>query len=232
MSALVIYPEDSGKDAEDVLRALVKLLTRALAPDHRHDKLKVNVANGEPRSAMRAHRWASPKEEGLRRALVRDLATRLRSGELIVFHHDGDEAWRGKPGSAKHDKAVEGLLRDVRRALNTGEPDTAPVPGFLRLVPHYSVEAWLYLNHAEVQRLAPERAARWLAAERRPGHGLDHLHKPKDDEAGKGLSDKHNRALAQSLRVEDLQESPSARAIVEAWRGCTPLMTALSAASP
>lgn len=232
MSALVIYPEDTGKDADEVLRALVKLLTRMLAPDHRHDKLKVNVASGEPRRAMRALVGKSKEDEALRRKLVNNLATRLSSGEIIIFHHDGDEPWRGEPGSAKFDKTITKLLRDVRRALNTGEPDTTPVPGFLRLVPHYSIEAWLYLNHAEVQRLAPERAARWLAAERRPGHGLDHLHKPKDDEAGKGLSDKHNRALAQSLRVEDLQESPSARAIVEAWRGCTPLMNALSATSP
>jgi hypothetical protein len=236
---LWVYTEDSGEASWEVIRRLLPrllLLVDGLTQTHR---LRVLRAEGGPRDAMNAHRWRGRDRRGeaLRRELVRELVARLRHDELVVFHHDGDCPWAGGPGSPDHDPAVEGLFDELRRALTAKgpAPGEGPLPGLLRLVPHASIEAWLYLHAEKVERLAAQgkaeaAAARvWLAEQLGP-EGLDHVDQPKDSCP---LRDKHNPALADGWPAERAaQRSPSLRHTVEAWRADPRLRRKLTATNP
>lgn len=176
----VIFAEDSGAGADEALQHLVRRLARRIEPDAQTqpERMPVRAAAGRPREMWHALKFASPRNEAGRRELVRDLATRLKTGQFVVLHYDGDEPW---PGQRPEKPAVESLLRDVLRLL---QGSVLP-PELLRLVPCYSLEAWLYLNRRAIERLdpgVPQRAETllWLEEHRGERGGYDHLSKPKD----------------------------------------------------
>lgn len=225
--AWLVYTEDSGKDADAVLFALIRKLAARIEPGTRTNLLDLRPAHGEPRRAMRAHAWKG--HEVLRRALVKELATRLKMGDIVVFHHDGDIPWQSGPGSPKHDRDLERLLHDVRRLL---ADDTDPGT-FLRLVPHYSIESWLYLNRGALRALVdsgkhgPELMA-WLDQNDHPTTGLDHVSKPKD---ACPAGDRHNQLLAvQAFPADEVaRKSPSWAHTEQTWAARTAVRAALRA---
>lgn len=210
----VIYTEDSGKRGPVVVENLVRRLLLESFPGTQERNIEIRAVGGEPRRAMGAHRWKS-RSDPLRRALVNDLATRFTVGDLVVFHYDGDEPWSGD-SSCKHDAQVAELLGDVDNRMGREHPEGR----FLRLVPFYSIESWLYLNRKVVQSLvdlgcAPRTALEWLDQNRDEAGGYDFVVKPK---AECPLGDRCNQNLTEQWSARHAKTaSPSWMAVVEAW---------------
>ncbi|MBL8617174.1 MAG: hypothetical protein JNM72_16310 [Deltaproteobacteria bacterium] len=223
---ITILTEDSGKQGAPVIEALVKAILQRLAPGLDSRRLVAHRPAGLVAQAMRGHRWKSTRgTPDLRRELLRDLGRRLRQGDWVVLHHDGDCAWCGG-GAPSHDDQVAALRAELERALGADAP--ACLPRLLLLRPFYSVEAWLYLNRDQVDALvrageAPAAAQAWLDGALREG-ALDHVEKPKD---ACPLGDAHNATLTTQLKRAPLERSPSFRATQGAWAAAPTLADAL-----
>ncbi len=139
---LRVYTEDSGRRSQEVFPPLLRGVLRRVEPSTQTQHLQIDPARGDAAAAMGANGWKG--DDVALRELVNDLATAIRTGRFAVLHVDGDCPWGGAPGAPAHDKHVDKLLAALRRQL--GLPPGAPVPGLLRLVPHHSIESWLYLN--------------------------------------------------------------------------------------
>lgn len=225
--------EDKSPHAYATLRAV----TRSLCVRVRGDRLLQRLELEEPagsdlRGAVESLGWGERKNA---RILARELATRLKVGELVVFHHDGDAAWsRRDRGVGRARRFEEKVLALVASAL--GESWPVLRSNLLLLIPYYSIESWLYLNHQEVRRLVDEGRvqAQALAQLRRwvEEHGaLDEV-----VEIGKAcrVGKDHNQCLAENqFPAKDAEErSPSFRATVAAWRCSQALLDRLQAPQP
>ncbi|MEZ4433373.1 MAG: hypothetical protein R3F65_13280 [bacterium] len=224
-----IFTEDSGKDAVATIEALLRRLLPRIEPLAQPQNVPPMTApHGEVAQALRGHRWKDRKADVPRRALVRDLARRLSMGDFVVFHCDGDAAWGG---TCPHDEPIDALMADVARLLNR------PVPAhFLRLVPHYSIESWLYLNRAAAERLVEQgkalpEALEWLDANACAARGYDHVTQPKRHCP---LHDRYNRLLAEDdwPRDEAATRSPSWAQLEADWSANPTLRAALRATNP
>lgn len=109
-------------------------------------------------------------------------------------------------------------------------------PHFLRVVPYYSIESWLYLNHQAAQRLvgtgqAPATALEWLESNRDSDGGYDTVDKPK---ASCPLGDRWNLELAGPgwPREEASSRSPSFRSVIEEWGANASLVALLRSTNP
>ncbi|MCB9553833.1 MAG: hypothetical protein H6705_18515 [Myxococcales bacterium] len=227
-----IFTEDSGADAAATIEALVRrLLPRIESLTQVQNVPRMERPHGDIARAISglSLKARTPRGEALRRALVDDLATRLVEGQWVILHHDGDVAWGGR---CRHDGPVESLLDEVMRRM---EVETRPF-NVLRLVPHYSIESWLYLNRAAVERLvargkALPAALEWLAVNASPDGGYDHVHKPKDECP---LLDRWNLELASKNwpRDDAAARSPSWARLEADWSANTTLCNALRATNP
>jgi len=234
---LVIYTEDSSKDADATMRALVERLLYRLEPNVQVHRVELRSALGDARAAAAAQRWKGQdaRGEGLRRALANELARRLVMGDFVVFHYDGDKAWDGQPGSP-HDGAVAELYREIHGHVEARGKGAGLLAGFLRLVPFYSVESWLYLNRKAVVDLVNagrplQEGLDWLDAHLDDDLGYDGVKKPKD---ACPLGAKCNRTLAEQQwsAATAAASSPSWRQVEADWTSCAGLMTALRQTCP
>lgn len=219
----VLCTEDSGKQARPVIEALVKKLLQRVDDGLQTQRLKFAFPADDAEQAVRGMAWKG--NPVLKRALVNYLAQRLQQNHWVVLHTDGDSAWAGAPGST-NDEAVRDLFETVRRRLSR-EPKR-----LLRLVPHYSIESWLYLNDAQVNAIEAANpkaagAAAWLQANAGETSGYDHVVQIKDKCP---LKDRFNEDLA-TVRwpaSEAAQRSPSWAEAERTWRGHPELSDALA----
>ena len=219
-----VYTEDSSKGAPKVFQRLLPRLFRLVEPSTQTQHLRVALAAGKAAQAMQGHLWKSTKARGwnLRDALVRELATRIVEGAIVVFHHDGDRPWTAGPGAPRHDAQVAELFGLVDKLVRSQHPTRGPAhgAGLLRLVPHYSIEAWLYLHQDKVVKLLgaggipPAEARGWILDPSQP-RGFDHVDQPK---VACPLGDKHNAELADGWPAASaLQRSPSLQHTIREW---------------
>lgn len=224
---VLILSEDSGKDGAAVLRALVgKALAHVFPGDTR--RLRFTPGEDAAAHWVHAARWKSdaPVGRGKKgqhqrdfRDLVRTIANwLLRPNPLgmVAFHYDGDTTWSRRAEAKTPQQYEKRILPKVRALLadptqgasiHKGAPRPIGLDGdalaaalsrLVEVVPHYSMEAWLYLNAAQLQRLAdgdqvpPAVRAKLAAWTADPG-SLQEIHQIKD--AG-WPNDKHNIALA------------------------------------
>lgn len=227
-TVFVLFTEDSGKHADPTLLALVTKLLVRVEPGTQTQRLDLQPARGEAREAWHAHRWRDRKNEAGFRALQRELATRLATRDFVVLHHDGDVPWGGRAGAPAHDAHIQ-RLRDalLRMGVDAAHLDER----LLLLVPHYSIESWLYLNREAAERLvrdhgAPDEALRWLTDHASAAGGYDHLDKPKDTCP---LEDRWNKALAENAWPAKgaATRSPSWAQAEADWGGRAALRAAL-----
>lgn len=123
---------------------------------------------------MRANRWRehrpnAPSAENLR-LLLRSIATHIaRSTHFCSFHYDGDTTWERRADSAS-DAQFEAIVGARLRQTLTQWLDSTHVAAeerdqrvarmlerLLPIVPHYSIEAWLFQNTDEL-RVACQRS--------------------------------------------------------------------------
>lgn len=212
----VLLTEDTGRDADAVLRAVFRSVLRLLEPDL--DSRAVSLAPPEEeakavRAVVRPDAWRGrgPGTRDRFILLARYIATKLRLADtFVVFHFDGDRAW-GRSGTSSNtadfDRIVSNGVRHAFGAIGREGDLEACMSRLLRVVPFYSMEAWLYQNTtaaADICRESPCGGAHvaqyeaW-AAER---GALDEVEQIKDREDLQCLKDQHNARLAKGFPYE------------------------------
>lgn len=232
---LALFTEDGSKRAPDVLVELVKKTALQVHEDTQTHRLTFRFAAGPPRDAFVGHRWrsAAAKDQPLRRQLVDHLATQVTLGSLVVVHVDGDIPWTDPHTRCAYDDALTRLIQDVQRRIESLRPANPPIAAdhILLLIPHYSIESWLYLNHDKLtdddlkrEGIDARHARNWLSVH--DPTGFDHLHQPKE---ACPLRDKFNHVLAsQWPAAVAATRSPSYAATLTRWRDTPRLLAALA----
>ena len=228
MSAqLVVFTEDAGAKAPEVFLALVKKLLQQLSPGLPTHRLPLVPAAPSTlaTSAWRGHLWRGSSAK--RQALVTELASRAKIGDIVLLHHDHDAA-HGQPSTLA--AQVSGLVTEVARVA----PPATWRGAILTLTPCYSVESWLYHNHSAVEALPVnerDAALQWLRGNLHDTTGYDHIPKPKDTCP---LNDKHNLTLATKAFPAEAAaaRSPSWQATQTRLSASPPLKALLTRINP
>lgn len=179
----LVLTEDSAKDADEIIRALLRQMFRqivAVKPDGR--RVEFTPVGAEAREASKGTNWQNPRHKHIVR-LRRQIATHLAGGGFVFFHFDGDEVWARRAKS----KNVRLFGRQIRARVELLVAQNAPRDGVAAamsrlhaIVPFYSIEAWLFQNERVGLKVATcaadvERFEAW-AADRTL---LDEVDKPK-----------------------------------------------------
>lgn len=240
---LLLLTEDSSKQADDVLEALAKEMLRLVEPRAQVYKLSFEpLKHTEARLAMRANHWRSrkPRDEQKIRELRRYIANILMQEQgFVLFHMDGDRRW-SKPGEQEDKTRVfDERIRKPVEQLVLGELLKKQSAASLKdrlsrlriVMPFYSIEAWVYQNTREAQRLCQEhytgRDVEHFQAWAEDRTLLDEVHQPKEQVC---LKDMHNLELATMgfPAREVYVAGKSFAAAVEGLKQCAELLQALA----
>jgi hypothetical protein len=226
--AVLLLTEDSAKDAPQVLEKLVRAALKLVVARPGPAEILFTPPPEQAAWWMHGNLWRSegnlPKAQvGQRNRHLRDLtqsiATHLLLRErlgVVCFHYDGDAAWSGRPTSPttlQFARIIRTRVRDLLTNPASGQASLhgrQPVPGLrgtelgaacdrlVEVVPYYSIEAWLYQNLDEADRIAatpPESISlqEQLASWRADRHQIERVLQIKKN---CGLHDRHNLALA------------------------------------
>ncbi|WP_084736912.1 hypothetical protein [Cystobacter ferrugineus] len=235
--SVLVLTEDSGADAYDTVRALVKEMLKLLVPavwTHRIDFKPLE--DERARLAMRGTTWQStnPLDEPARRLLIRSIITEiLKPNGFVLYHIDGDVPWSQRKSSANVREFLARMIPPIEAGVRSQLPAEAEtrMKRLRLLVPFYSIEAWLYQHTREATRLCSEegcgRCHSQLTDWEKNRASLDEVTQPK--ETTLCLKDKHNARLASSgFPARDVYEAEASFArTVDGLLECDELTAAL-----
>lgn len=252
LSALVLT-EDSANNAFATVRLLVKQLIQVVDPKTAVQRIDFEPATDEHvKRACIANRWKSTAlaDQPARIALIREIAGKLREpGGFVFFHFDGDTVWSKRKVSENHARFSEIIEAGVRetlrmrlltptmnrqtRSLSESEAEEViaeAMPKLVKVVPHYSIEAWCFQHTALARRIcaglqqaSPCRQCDDWEADRGL---LDELEKPKEKCC---LYSDHNQTLAGAgfPRDEAFNADKSFASVAHTMCDCSALTSAL-----
>jgi hypothetical protein len=245
--SFLVLGEDSADDAHLTLVALAKKLLRLVDPYYDEQHIRFEPPEGATvRAALRGNLWKSkePRDYAKRRDLIGYIATKLLEGEhaFVLYHIDGDRKWSEHDTGENDQKFRDFIQTDVRqfiehRLRQAGRPaEEISLSQLLLLLPHYSIEAWLFQNTQAGRKLCQEnprcqgkhveRFNEWEQNRRL----LDEIVKPKEEIC---FRSDHNHRLAESLDVEAVYYAEmSLHATAEDLMASEPLRCALEATRP
>lgn len=215
VSALVLT-EDSGDGAEACIAAVTKRMLQVIEPRAATHRVEFIPADQDCR-VVKGNMFRGVRAKGIGRHqrsreltdLVRAIATKVSEEgvvPIVLVHIDGDTSWADRELSRAYSD-IEDLTRRVRDLLMHGGPRTKGVDAaeaeqrirrICALIPHYSVEAWVFQNFSVLSTLIPsqERAFRRRLATWKEDRGLlDEI--PQIKEVAP-IGSKHNKTLAET----------------------------------
>lgn len=237
--SILILTEDSGQDGFATIQALVLAILQNSAPNAQWNLIEIAPTEDDNvLRSMRGNRWMDEKtneSHHYRTTLIQSIATTLGEGGFVVFHCDGDTSWKKRKESTKKTKfgklmepGIRARLRDAVKLTPT--KIEAAMKRVLIMVPHYSIEGWLYQNTDEAIRICHAHYAgkdvaqfdAW-AADRKQ---LDEVLKPKEAVC---LKDKYNHLLATTNFPFDIAVAAgkSLKQAVAQFEACADLQIAL-----
>jgi len=157
---LLVLTEDSAKSASRVVELLFKRLVTATIPGANISQLDPRPISPELTRIMRANNWRSAQKEH-RQDIVR-LCNAIKvfiadPSSFVVFHHDADLPWRNRHNRGLREQFQKCVFNTVKMMMEQDRRTPAFVQEALsrviHLVPHYSIEAWLYQNIDEARKL-------------------------------------------------------------------------------
>jgi len=244
--SILVLTEDSSSSAEATLEALSKKMVRLVDPccKTQSSAIRFEPADDRAKSAARANRWKSRqcRDQQASRALIRTITNHLLQQSppgFVFFHFDGDRPWSERAHSEnlkRFGEVIEGpVLAALRFHCKQAERDldeSAPETKLIRIVPFYSIEAWLLQNTRAARRLLKKTGgcrqadSALLDAWKADPSLLDELSKPKEQIC---LGARFNKELASSAfpakKVERVRKSFAL--VVDSMRACQPLVDAL-----
>jgi hypothetical protein len=228
--SILALTEDSSKQAQPALRALIKKTLGLVDPHTRTQPGVLELTPPDEATALASHaqRWRSTKAAdhhhkiSLRKAIATQLGT---DHGFVFFHLDGDTPWckRGKEPRATFEREVATYVQQRIGA--------SAMSRLLLVVPHAAIEAWLYQNTTKATQLCEQhyrgehtsKFAAWAA----DCAILDEVEGVKHTTC---LTNQHNQALAETAfparEVEAVGKSYAA--FVKACSECAELRAALA----
>lgn len=246
---IFVLTEDTSKDARATVEALVRKMLPLVVPNCRvHDRVAFFPTDPREQEAMHGEAWKSEhqRHHEARVRLQRYIARRLcESQTFVVFHVDGDTPWEQRQQSENHRKfdwfvikikqSAEAGQRRVQASRRAPSQDVKPnaepdLDNFIRLMPFYTLEAWLYQNLQGIVDICRKQhdgkhvdAAREWENRR---HEMDEIVKPADHFC---VAKMHNHELANrgfpAQKAYDVQKSFFEN--VERMKTCSKLVAAL-----
>lgn len=247
--AVLVFTEDGGSDggkrAFATVTALVKKLLRYIDGACNNEHIAFAPATDEAREVLVANLYVN-RRDLRRRRLYEVVAAQLKLDDGFVFHHfDADCRWadrnqeqplNAKPVQQEILDHVRVLLempprrgrRERSQPVERAEVD-AMLARYIRLVPYWEIEAWLYQNTDKALSLARHRpgcrCAELLAAWRADRALLDEQPHPSDQLC---IGKQHNDELVQGFPTAEVYAAgKSLAAAVDAMLECAPLLHAI-----
>jgi hypothetical protein len=240
--SILILSEDGDKHRAHIWSCLLKrTFVDVLDSDTQTHRIEFLPDQPGWRPILSSNLWKGSGRDSrhgritLARAIARHLTARP-DAHFVDHHVDGDRPWAGRETAENPERYRTDMFQTVRRAIkDLGQSDAAAdrlCKHLFLIVPYYSIEAWLYQNLDELDRIAdelPNSQARrkevtcWRADRGR----LDELARPK--EHLQWLRDSYNRRLAEKAwPAEEVHRvGKSYHAAVEEMRQSADLMEAL-----
>ena len=239
----LIFTEDTGQKSFDVVEGLVRKIFYLLGEGAAVELVRIEPGEERARRAMgfNGYQSTTPRDDHRRIDLAAAIVTqflRVDMPRFVIVHVDGDRRWseRGTtPGGLCELQEIfeRNIVRRVKEGLRQkGRPEL--IERLLYLIPFWSIEAWLYQNSAELQRLCrrdPRRHSRdaeLLETWREEPSLLDEAERPKD--RALTFQDGYNADLIETFpgrKVYDLDLSFAY--CVDEFGRCRPLVAALQA---
>lgn len=201
---VLIITEDTGKDSFEVLKNLVNSILKNILDDYQSHLIEFKQVERAYNSALSGNRWKQEKphkDPKLARAVTafkKYLAQHIMKKNAFVFWHiDGDIKWSQFTGGKECDniKRLNSFIEKVLMGIAIHKKDQAPPrpdSHFLKLLPFYSIEAWLYQNSTALQAINEDTSDIQAV----PPSGLDDILKVKVDFKIKA---KYNLQLSKSF---------------------------------
>lgn len=258
-ATMLVLSEDSSPDGAPTVGTLVSRMLAHLGCETHLLQFR-SIAEPAAVEVVGGNRWQGLKNarvESTLRRVCAEVAGVLRSPNgFVAWHVDADHAWGDGSESLNERRLREVIEQRVRRIVadeddvpdlrrrRARKPAAAELTSrpaerrdheelmakFVRLVPSYSIESWLYQNTSRAVALCREhhrgehvaKLEAWADDRSR----LDEVERPKDTTC---LSDKHNLDLARSAFpvASVVGQSPSFSRAVERLSTCLPLVEAL-----
>lgn len=202
---ILILTEDGAPTATKTIEHVFKRLLRAAYPTIRTDKIDFLPRPLQHKRIMSGNKWRSedPRDREEIIALARDIATEaaVRDG-FVVFHFDGDTEWTHRASARTPSQFEAKIVSHSQRYVRDMMEKNPKIESFndekvIRLVPYYAIEAWLFQNFDECERLATQPADHAQLTQWRADRGLlDELEQP-DEKLSIGKS--RNLPLAETF---------------------------------
>jgi hypothetical protein len=238
---VLVLTEDRSKSANQTVQAILRIILSCASSVVDLSQVEMSpVPDSRAASVLPGNLWKSAKKTANAGVmdLVDRIAIQLAQGHFVVHHVDGDRTWSERETSENVlqyreviERRVRGRLRDSKK-LRGPELDEH-MSRFLRLVPFWCIEAWLFQNTNEaaqhcpaVDHECPAKLGEWEGDRGK----LDEERTPKELLC---FGSKYNLDLATesfpTSAVVSAQKSFAAA--VALVRSCAPLMQRLQAAS-
>jgi hypothetical protein len=238
---VLVLTEDRSNSANQTIQAILREILSFAAPAADLSTVEMSpVPDSRAASVLPGNLWKSAKKTANAGTmdLVDRIAIQLAQGHFVVHHVDGDRTWTERETSENVlqyreviERRVRGRLRDSKK-LRGPELDEH-MSRFLRIVPFWCIEAWLFQNTKEAIRhcRGPDHLCRARLGEWESNRGkLDEERTPKELVC---FGSKHNLDLATegfpASAVVGAQKSFAAA--VALVGSCAPLMQRLQAAA-
>ena len=239
----LILTEDSGQGSFEVVDGIARKMLHLLGDGAAIDLVRVEPGDERARRAMgfNGYRSTKPRDDHRRIDIAAAIVTQLLRDDMprfVIVHVDGDRRWSERGPASGAICELQGLferniVRRVREGLRQkGRPER--LERLLYIIPFWSIEAWLYQNSTELQKIYDEeprrheRDAELLRKWREDPSDLDEVERPKA--RALTFQDGYNQRLAKTFpgrKVYDLGLSFTHS--VDGLKRCEPLFVALKA---
>ncbi len=202
---ILILTEDGALTATKTIEEVFTRLLRAAYPRIQTNKVDFLPRPLQHKRIMSGNKWRSeePRDREEIIALARDIATEAAVPDgFVIFHFDGDTAWTHRASAITPSQFESKIVSKSKKHVHdmtAKNPKIAPFNDekIIRFVPYYAIEAWLFQNFDECERLATEPADRTQLALWRNNRGLLDEHIRPHEKLSIGKT--RNLPLAKSL---------------------------------
>ena len=181
---VLVITEDSGEQAQPVLKAVLRAAILLVDPDCDTSRVAFEPPGNQAKLAARANAWKARPHGGGRGTagahrdqavmLSRSIAEWLLRGSrhVVCQHFDADQTWSRRaqadtPNAHTRNIAepVAAILADPASVARDPKAARAALQGddlerargrLIEIVPHYSIESWLYQNLSVARNICAE----------------------------------------------------------------------------
>lgn len=244
----LILSEDSGKQAQPTLRALMLAAAKLLKPDLDTRLLDLRpLPSGDiAANALRGNAWKERRPTPHKTALIRTIANELEQNRYVVLHFDADTTWSKRHTSENRSKFEAQLRAAVKQTLMTPRTTGKFVPlseadaqervsRLFAMSPCYSIEAWLYQATEVLKERCRERHEKTahlqlIGTWEQNRALLDEVDRPKDTALPECVGDRYNEELARHFPAAEVVEvHKSWNEFISTLRASRSLLQALGA---